>query len=244
MLQTQNLSKNFGNLQAVNNFSLSLKPGELFSLIGPNGSGKTTIIKIIVGLLKSTSGTVLINKHNIDKEPEVAKSLIGYIPDEPDVWNYITGEEFLYIVGQLYNMKKEDIFKIMPELLKKYELEGIEKDYYQNYSRGNKQKFAILAALLHQPKILIVDEPIVGLDPESIEITKNIFKEYVKKGGTILMATHILPIAEEISDRIGILSNGELLAINTQAKLKSNAKLSKGANLEKIYLHYTKKHAK
>lgn len=235
MLQIKNLTKKFGRKTAVNNVSLDLKAGEVFCLIGPNGSGKTTLVKSIAGLLQPSSGEIIVERFNVAKNPEQAKSLIGYIPDEPTVWSSVTGEEFLLIVGALYGLTAQQKHDRIPSLLSIFGLSGIEQDYFEDYSRGNKQKFSILAALLHQPKLLLVDEPIVGLDPGSAEIAKIQFKEFAKKGNTVFMVTHTLTVAQEIADRIGFLENGQLKAVGTLAELRQKAGLMPTSSLEEIY---------
>lgn len=239
MLKVKNLTKKFGLTIAVNEVSFQVKPGEIFSLIGPNGSGKTTIIKVITGLLQPTSGEVVVGDFNVAKEPLKTKSQIGYIPDEPVVWPAMTGEEFLHLTGALYGLDEKKRVKIIPELLSIFNLKGIEKQYFEDYSRGNKQKFAILAALLHQPRLLLIDEPIVGLDPASAEIAKKKFKEFAQNGGAILLATHTLSVAEEISTLIGVLKEGKLISVNTFEGLRSQAGLSTGASLEDVYMALT-----
>ena len=235
MLEIKNLTKTFDELKAVDNVSVTIKKGEIFSLIGPNGSGKTTIIKVIAGLLQPTGGEVIVYGSNISEDPIKSKSQIGYIPDEPTVWSSMTGEEFLHFTGALFGISNEARAKKISELLSLFKLEGIEKNYFENYSRGNKQKFTIIAALLHSPKILLIDEPIVGLDPHSAEIAKNTFREFANDGGLILMATHTLTVAEEISDRIGVLKQGVLIESGTFEYLKGVSKLEGGATLEQVY---------
>ena len=235
MLEIKNLTKTFGELKAVDDVSVTIKKGEIFSLIGPNGSGKTTIIKVIAGLLQPTGGEVVVYGSNISEDPIKSKSQIGYIPDEPTVWSSMTGEEFLHFTGALFGISNEARAKKISELLSLFKLEGIEKNYFENYSRGNKQKFTIIAALLHSPKILLIDEPIVGLDPHSAEIAKNTFREFANDGGLILMATHTLTVAEEISDRIGVLKQGVLIESGTFEYLKGVSKLEGGATLEQVY---------
>jgi len=235
MLEIKNLTKTFDELKAVDDVSVTIKKGEIFSLIGPNGSGKTTIIKVIAGLLQPTGGEVVVYGSNISEDPVKSKSQIGYIPDEPTVWSSMTGEEFLHFTGALFGISNEERAKKISELLSLFKLEGIEKNYFENYSRGNKQKFTIIAALLHSPQILLIDEPIVGLDPHSAEIAKNTFREFANDGGLILMATHTLTVAEEISDRIGVLKQGVLIESGTFEYLKGVSKLEEGATLEQVY---------
>lgn len=235
MLNINNLTKKFGNKIAVNDVSFAVKPGEIFSLIGPNGSGKTTIVKTITGLLQADSGSIAINKHDVKKEPEKAKSFIGYIPDEPIVWPYMTGFEFLNFTEALFSMTDADYKKRAKELLSIFKLQGLENKYFEDYSRGNKQKFSIIAALSHNPNLLIIDEPIVGLDPVSAEIAEKLFLEFSKNGGSILLVTHTLSVAEKISNRIGILKKGELKTLGTQKELIKKANLKEGTSLNEIY---------
>jgi ABC-2 type transport system ATP-binding protein len=235
MLQVNHLTKKFGEKRAVNDVSFTINAGEIFSLIGPNSSGKSTIVKTIVGLLQPTTGTVEVGDHDITKHPEKAKALTGYIPDEPSVWPYMTGEEFLYFTQALFGIDEKKRLQSLPGLLATFNLEGLEKQYFAEYSRGNRQKFSILAAMSHLPKLLLIDEPIVGLDPTGAEIAKTLFKEYTKTGGAILLVTHTLTVAEEIADRIGFLKNGELIATGTLAELRQKAGLGDTASLDAIY---------
>ena len=182
MLQVQNLSKHFGDNKAVNGVSFDIKEGEIFSLIGPNSSGKTTIVKSIIGLLQPTSGSIRVGGHDVMKDPLLAKALLGYIPDEPSIWPFMTGEEFLYFTQALFGVEEKTRAKNIPKLLDIFSLQGVEKQYFQDYSRGNKQKFSIISAASHNPKLLVIDEPIVGLDPTGAEIAKKMFvdfKEYI-----------------------------------------------------------------
>lgn len=235
MLTVHNLTKHFGRNKAVNDVSFTIDKGEIFSLIGPNSSGKTTIVKSIVGLLRPTKGEINVEGVDILKNPEKAKHHIGYIPDEPSIWQYMTGEEFLYFTQALYGIDEKKRTKNLPKLLEIFDLKGLEKQYFEEYSRGNKQKFSIIAALSHNPKLLLIDEPIVGLDPTGAEIAKKLFVDYAKSGGSVLLVTHTLPVAEEISDRIGFLKNGELVVSGTLSELQSKAGLGKGASLEDVY---------
>ncbi len=239
MLEIKNLNKQFADFLAVKDINLKVIEGEFFSLIGPNGSGKTTIIKNILGLLCPSSGDILINTKSIQSSPIEAKEQMAYIPDEPKIWNHITGEEFLYFSGALYGMKKEDISKKIPELLGHFDLKGIEKNYFENYSRGNKQKFSILAALLHNPKLILVDEPIVGLDPESAEVAMDLLYKFCQGGGTVFMTTHTLAVAQKYSSRIGILHEGKLIAADTLDNLRKKMN-DENASLSEIYFNFTK----
>lgn len=235
MLNVHNLTKHFGSNHAVNNVSFTINKGEIFTLIGPNSSGKTTIVKSILGLLHPTHGTITIEGVNTAKNPEEAKKRVGYIPDEPAIWPFMTGEEFLNFTQALYNIDESTRKKNLPKLLATFSLQGVEKQYFEEYSRGNKQKFSIVSALSHQPQLLIIDEPIVGLDPTGAEIAKELFISFAKNGGAVLLVTHTLPVAEEISTRIGFLKNGSLVAVGTMDELRSEAHVGTDANLEDIY---------
>lgn len=239
MLTLTHVVKKFDDIAAVNDVSFSIAPGEVFSLIGPNSSGKTTIVKSIAGLLRADKGTILVDGHDVAVSPKEAKAVIGYIPDEPSVWGSMTGEEFLHFVGALYGMSPSQRAAKIKELLPLFNVAGTEKDQFQNYSRGNKQKFSILAALLHDPKLLLVDEPIVGLDPESAATAKKLFHEFTQHGGAVLLVTHTLPVAEEISTRIGVLKGGSLLSVGTFDELRERAQLKAGATLEQVYTALT-----
>ncbi len=235
MLKVENLTKHFGSNKAVNGVSFEINKGEVFSLIGPNSSGKTTIVKSIIGLLQIGGGNITVGGHDVRKHPEASKALIGYIPDEPSIWPFMTGEEFLYFTQALFGVEEKTRVSTLPQLLDIFKLSGLEKQYFQDYSRGNKQKFSILSAVSHKPKLLVIDEPIVGLDPTGAEIAKKMFVDYAKNGGSVLLVTHTLQVAEEISDRIGFLKNGELIAVGTLAELREKASLPHDAKLEDVY---------
>lgn len=239
MLKIKSLTKAFGDKMAVRDVSFQIKPGEIFALIGPNGSGKTTIIKTVAGLLKPTSGEVIVCNQNVVDHPENAKACLGYIPDDPYIWPTMTGNEFLHFVGALYGMAEKDRTDKIKELLPVFNIDQIKDEYFEDYSRGNKQKFSIIAALLHEPKVLLVDEPIVGLDPDSAIIAKSLFLSFTKKGGAVLLVTHTLSVAQEIAHQIGILKSGSLIASGDVRQLSAKASLKKGASLEDIYLTLT-----
>ncbi len=238
MLTIHNLSKHFGNKKAVDGVSFSIYEGEIFTLIGPNSAGKSTIVKSIVGLLETKKGSVTIGGHDINSQSNKAKQLVGYIPDEPALWPSMTGEEFLLFTQALYKVNEKERIARIPELLEQFHLKGLEKEYFEDYSRGNKQKFSITAAFSHKPKLLVIDEPIVGLDPEGAEIAKKLFVDFAKAGGSILLVTHTLSVATQISDRIGFLKEGKLVAVGTLAELRKQAALPENASLEEIYKHF------
>ena len=235
MLRVQNLIKQFGTNAAVNDVSFEIRPGEIYSIIGPNGSGKTTIIKTIVGLLRPSGGSVEVGGFDVVRQSIKTKSFIGYIPDEPSVWPKMTGEEFLHFVGAMYGVDEKTRTQRIPGLLSVFDLQGIEKEYFESYSRGNKQKFTILAAFLHEPKLLLIDEPIVGLDPTSAEAAKKEFARFAKNGGAVILATHTLSVAQELSHRIGVLKKGRLVASESFDGLLAKSQLKRPATLEDIY---------
>ena len=239
MLRVQNLIKQFGTNAAVNDVSFEIRPGEIYSIIGPNGSGKTTIIKTIVGLLRPSGGSVEVGGFDVVRQSIKTKSFIGYIPDEPSVWPKMTGEEFLHFVGAMYGVDEKTRTQRIPGLLSVFDLQGIEKEYFESYSRGNKQKFTILAAFLHEPKLLLIDEPIVGLDPASATIARKLFQDFTKRGGAILLVTHTLSVAQEIATRIGVLKNGGIIASGTLSELRQKASVGFDASLDEVYMAIT-----
>lgn len=237
MLKINNLSKKFNNVYAVQNLNLTLSNGEIYALIGPNGAGKTTTLKMIMGLLAPTSGEVWIDNYSIFQHPVQVKAMLGYIPDEPFMFGKLTGREILRFVAKLYNLKLSEIESSIQNLLAIYKLEGIADALFDDYSRGNKQKLSILTALLHQPKLFIFDEPIVGLDPESIFVTKDLMLNIKKQGSSILISTHTLSFAEQIADRVGFIQNGVIVKDDYLKNLKLEHDSN---NLEDIYLRLSK----
>lgn len=235
MLNITNLTKKYGSKVAVSSLSLEIKAGELFCLIGPNGSGKTTLIKTVLGLLNPSEGSILINGIDIQKKPESAKALMGYVPDEPTGWGNVTGEEFLHIVGSLYGVPEKLRKQKIPGLLAEFHVEEEAQMYFEQYSRGNKQKFAILAALIHEPKLLLIDEPIIGLDPISAKKAEDLFTRFVASGGAMLMVTHTLSVAQHLASRIGFLKRGELKAVGTLSELEAKLALSSASTLDEVY---------
>jgi ABC-2 type transport system ATP-binding protein len=241
MIEIKGVSKKFKDKTIIHSLDLSIKKGEFYALIGPNGAGKSTLIKLLSGLLQPTKGEILLDGINIVENPKEAKALIGYIPDEPTVWDGMTGFEFMNFVGALYNIPASQREKDIKKLLKIYNLTGTEHQLYQDYSRGVRQKYSILSALLHNPSILLIDEPIVGLDPISIDITKNILDEFVKDGGTVLMVTHTLFVAQELATRIGLFEKGKIKIEGTYKELVDKAHLPAKTSLDDVYKNYLAK---
>ena len=248
MIEIKNVTKKFGPLTAVNKLSLSIPQGTIFGFIGPNGAGKTTTIKMLVGLMKPSQGEIFIDDKDVRLNPEYTKKQLGYVPDDPFVYEKMTGWEYLSFVGEIFGINKKERDERIEKLSKIYPLKKILDGYMDSYSRGNKQKLVILAAFLHTPKALLVDEPVVGLDPESISITKKLFRNFAKEdGGTIFISTHTLSFAQDICDRIGIIKDGKLLIEGTIDELLKMAGLSaetlveaeeKNKTLEELYLHF------
>jgi ABC-2 type transport system ATP-binding protein len=229
-LTIKDLSKRFGAREAVQELSFEIMAGEIVSLVGPNGSGKSTTMKMVAGLLLPGSGHILIDGYDVAQQPLAAKARTGYIPDDPTIWSGMTGEELLHFTGALYGMEEADRLARMEELLPIFHLEAIASEYFADYSRGNRQKFAIIAALLHRPKLLLVDEPIVGLDPASITVAMQLFRDFADDGGAIFLIAHTLAVVAEVSDKIGLLRDGSLQAFGSLHELKKH-----GKNLEEIY---------
>jgi ABC-2 type transport system ATP-binding protein len=239
MLEIKNVTKKFGSFTAVNNLNLHIKTGDFFGFLGQNGAGKTTTIKMISGLYNATSGSILINGYDIYKEPIKAKSLIGYIPDQPFIYEKLTGREFLYFSGGLYSIEKRNLKIIIDDIIEKLEIGDWVDKRTEEYSQGMKQRITIASSLLHDPKLLVVDEPMVGLDPQSALIVKNILKEKAENGTAIFMSTHSLNIAEEICTRIGIIKDGNMIFSDTTEVLET-IKGFDHHNLESLFLHLTK----
>lgn len=236
MIKTFNLTKKFGEIVAVDDLNFHIKKGEIFGFIGPNGAGKTTTIKMMVGILPPTKGRVEIAGLDNQEKPLKTKRIIGYIPDDPFVYPQMTGREFLHFVGQIYQVKAKE--KKIKDLFKVFPIEEMIDGYFQDFSRGTKQKISILAALLHQPQVLIIDEPILGLDPASSQTTKGLLKQFGQKGGTVFVCTHTLPVVEEICDRIGIIDKGKVIFEGTINTLKKRLK-TKEEKLEELFLKIT-----
>ncbi len=239
MLEIKNVTKKFGSFTAVNNLNLHVKTGDFFGFLGQNGAGKTTTIKMISGLYNPTSGNIFIDGFDIYKEPIKAKSLIGYIPDQPFIYEKLTGREFLFFSGGLYSIEKNKLKKKIDEIIEKLEIGDWVDKRTEEYSQGMKQRITIASSLLHDPKLLVVDEPMVGLDPQSALIVKNILKEKANNGAAVFMSTHSLNVAEEICTRIGIIKDGNMIFSDTTEVLET-IKGSDHHNLESLFIHLTK----
>jgi ABC-2 type transport system ATP-binding protein len=238
MIELKNLTKRYGSVLAVNNINLSIPKGEIFGFIGPNGAGKTTTIRMMGGVLAPTEGSVIIEGINMADDPESVKRRIGFIPDRPFLYEKLTAMEFLRFSADLYGVE-DGVFMVKARtLLEKFSLYEWAYDLIESYSHGMKQRLIFSAALLHDPTVIVVDEPMVGLDPAGIKMVKDMFRELAANGTTIFMSTHTLTVAENICDRIGIIHKGSLIAIGTTGDLKRSAGVEE-ADLEKVFLILT-----
>jgi len=238
MIELKDLTKKYGEFQAVNRLNLSVKKGEIFGFIGPNGAGKTTTIKMMGGILEPTAGTVIIAGFNMQKEPEKAKGKIGFIPDRPYLYEKLTGMEFLKFTADLYGVSAETFQSRALKILKDFSLDNWTHELIESYSHGMKQRLIMSAALLHDPEVIIVDEPTVGLDPAAIIMVKDLFKSLADQGVTIFMSTHTLQIAEDTCDRIAVINKGRLIAMGTTQELQREAHVTE-ADLERVFLNLT-----
>jgi ABC-2 type transport system ATP-binding protein len=238
MIEFVDVVRSYGNKVAVNGLDLSIPKGELFSFLGPNGAGKTTTIKMMIGLLRPDRGSVRVDGLDVGKHPRETALRIGYVPDEPYVYEKLTGREFLTFLGEMYGLEKGDIRERIELQNRRFELTAFLDQMTESYSHGMKQRLVFAAALLHGPKVLVVDEPMVGLDPRSIRKVKDLLRQQADEGVTVFMSTHTLSIAEEISDRIGMIRKGKIVFLGTMKELRS-AQFRAGGNLEEIFLQLT-----
>jgi ABC-2 type transport system ATP-binding protein len=238
MIELKSLTKKYGDYKAVDDLNLLVKKGEIFGFIGPNGAGKTTTIKMIGGLLAPSAGTVTVAGIDIQQEPEKAKSKIGFIPDRPYLYEKLTGMEFLKFTADLYSVSDDRFRKKAPQNLEMFSLTDWSDELIESYSHGMKQRLIMSAALLHEPEVIIVDEPMVGLDPMAIMMVKDLFQRLAHSGVTVFMSTHTLAVAEDICERIGVINKGHLIASGTTAELQRKANTTNAA-LEQVFLNLT-----
>ena len=236
-IHLQGVTKRYGDFTAVNDLSLDVREGELFAFLGPNGAGKTTTIKMIAGLLTANAGLVEVCGHRMGTDGRAAKAQIAYLPDQPFLYDKLTGGEFLEFVGQMYGLPLEVIRKRSAALIERLEMGRFLDQLTEGYSHGLKQRTALASALLHEPRVLVIDEPMVGLDPRTVGAVKNLIKEMSAAGQIVFMSTHTLEVAEVVADRIGIIHQGRLVALGTLAELR--AQLRAQGSLEDIFLGLT-----
>jgi ABC-2 type transport system ATP-binding protein len=236
LIKTIGLTKRFGDKVAVNGVDLDVRGGEIFGFLGPNGAGKTTTIKMICGLLRPTEGFAAVGGFDIQQQPIAAKAILGYVPDEPMLYDKLSAREFLSFVGDLYNVPSQQAERRAEELLKLFDLDNDADNLIEGFSHGMRQKTAIAGALMHDPKVLVLDEPTVGLDPKSARLIKDILRQLAERGAAVFLSTHILEIAERMCDRIGIIDRGNLIAVGTVEELRAGRS---GQSLEDIFLSLT-----
>ncbi len=238
MIRLESLTKRYGNFTAVHPMDLHVRRGELFGFLGPNGAGKTTTIRMIAGVLRPTAGRVVVGGHDMVANPIAAKRKIGYIPDRPFLYDKLTGAEFLRFVGGLWEQDAAEIEARADELLELFELSRWKDTLVESYSHGMRQKLLISSALVHRPELIVVDEPMVGLDPKAARLIKDLLRTFTAHGGTVFLSTHTLEVAEALCDRIAILAGGRIQAIGTMDELRRQAEAG-AAGLEEIFLKLT-----
>jgi ABC-2 type transport system ATP-binding protein len=237
-VELNNVVKHYNEILAVDHVNLTVGSGEIFGLLGPNGSGKSTTLKMLLGLVQPDEGSVTVLGNPVSKDPVALKRSVGYVPEAPRLYEFLTGVEYLDFIGDVYGMQPEDKKNRINEYLKALQLEGREGDMINSYSEGMKQKIALIGAFLHRPKLLIMDEPLNGLDPRSARIVKDFLQELKHQGVTTILSTHILEIAQAMCDRIGIMYNGKLEALGNMDELRQMSRLP-NSGLEDIFLKLT-----
>lgn len=235
MIELRNVVKKFGSFVAVDNVSLKIERGQFFGFLGPNGAGKTTTIKMMTGLFRPTSGACLINGYDIQTHPVEAKRSFGYVPDQPHLYDRLTGREFLYFIGGLFKSPTDEVQARIAHYGKLFEMEGFLDRSSEEYSQGMRQRVALAAALVHEPPVLIIDEPLLGLDPRSAWLVKTTLKDLTRKGLTVFMSTHLLRVVEELCDRLVIVKNGRIIYEEVM-----NTTPEDHGRLEQIFLEITR----
>jgi ABC-2 type transport system ATP-binding protein len=235
LIKVEQLEKRYGNFQALYPLDLHVRPGEVFGFLGPNGAGKTTTIRLLAGVLPPTAGRITIDGHDLLGDTVRAQQCVGFIPDRPYLHEKLTGYEFLEFVAGIYGLSSSHVKTEGRRLLEVYELGPFGDRLIEGYSHGMKQRLVLCATLLHEPRLMIVDEPMVGLDPHGARQIKDVFRSIADSGRTVFLSTHTLDVAEEVCDRIGIINKGRLVALGTMAELRASAK-DGDADLEQVFL--------
>ena len=238
MLELRGVKKSYGSFAAVKGLDLDVHHGEIFGFLGPNGAGKTTTIRMVAGVLRPSAGQVLVGGDDLEKKPESAKARVGYIPDRPFLYEKLSGSEFLRFVAGLWGREGDAVEQRADRLLQLFQLTEWKDELIETYSHGMRQKILISSALIHQPELIVVDEPMVGLDPRSARLLKDLFRTFVDNGGTVFLSTHTMEVAEVLCDRIAIINEGEIISLGTMDELRSQAEAG-GAHLEEIFLKVT-----
>ena len=238
MIRVEKLTKVYDQFTAVNGIDLEVKEGEIYGFLGPNGAGKTTTIRMMIGLLRPTSGRVLLGGKDLEKDPIAAKQVVGFVPDRPYIYEKLTAREFLEFMGGVYSVAPEVVAKRGAELLEFFDLTNWTDELIESYSHGMKQRLTMASAFLHSPKIFIVDEPMVGLDPKGARLFKDALREMSARGTTIFMSSHSLAVVEELCTRISIIQGGNIIATGTIDELRERAADPAG-NLEHVFLKLT-----
>ena len=237
MIELNQLTKKFGDLVAVNDLTLKVERGEFFAVLGPNAAGKTTLIRVLAGLLKPTRGTAKVAGFDIQTEPLEARRRLAYVPDFPFLYDKLTPLEFLRFTGQIFLMEESLIQSASRELIERFHLDAFVNKPIEGLSHGTRQRVAIVSALLHDPEVLVIDEPMVGLDPQHARVVKDVLKERTRRGATVFLSTHQLSVAEEMADRIGIMHQGRLAAVGTRDELRRHS--GAAGPLEHVFLTLT-----
>jgi ABC-2 type transport system ATP-binding protein len=237
-VELKRIAKRYADIVAVDYIDLDVKHGEVFGLLGPNASGKSTTLKVILGLVEPDSGSVKVLGIDAKEDPVAVKRQVGYVPETPRLYEFLTGLEYLDFVGDIYAMELSEKKVRIEEHLEALDLEGREGDMISSYSQGMKQKIALISAFLHKPKLLILDEPLSGLDPKSARIVKDLLGKLTAQGVTVITSTHVLEIAQAMCDRIAIMYEGRLLAVGNMQELRKKARMPR-SNLEEIFLKLT-----
>lgn len=237
MIRFNNVTKKFGQKTAVENLNMVVQDGEIFGFLGPNGAGKTTTIKMLVGMLDISEGDIYINDIHVNTDAYEAKKILSYVPDNPDIYKSLTGRQYINFIADIYNMSREKFEEEFEKLVELFEMKESIDDMISNYSHGMQQKVCLIAALIHDPKLLILDEPMVGLDTKSAFKLKELMRERCQRGVTIFFSTHVMEVAEKICDRIGIINKGKLISVGTVDEIK--ASVGENLSLESIFLELT-----
>src|SRR5262245_28808470 len=241
MIELQAVTKRYGTKTAVDDLDLRIEAGELFAFLGPNGAGKTTTIKLMCGLLFPTAGRVRIGGFDLQHDGDKARALLSYVPDQPYLYEKLTGREFPGFIAEMYGLDRDHGRRRIDEMIELFSLHGFVDELTERYSHGMRQRTVFASALLHEPQVLIVDEPTVGLDPRSIRLLKDLLRREAERGATVFLSTHSLDVAQELADRIGIVDHGRLISCGTLASMRKQAALD--GSLEEVFLKLTEEAA-